>query len=244
MDDPRRRRLTIVGAAAVAVVVLLVLALALGGGDDDGGDGDGGNPVAATGFTYGTGECPPDERPDEPVVRFDAAPRRCIEDGGDYAAVLTTDLGEVTIDLDEQRAPGTVNNFVTLARHGYYDGTTFHRVIPTFVAQGGDAVGDPPGTGDIGYTIPDELPGAGEYEVGSVAMANRFQATTGQGTDTGSSQFFIITGPAGAALPPHYSLFGRVTDGMDVVTGIEERGSSTGDPVEVVTITTVEIVER
>ncbi|HUF32124.1 MAG TPA: peptidylprolyl isomerase [Acidimicrobiales bacterium] len=274
IDDPRRRHLTIAGAALAAVVILGLLVVLVGGGDDDAGtavdtdttgttdttpppDGDPAGsdgtttaqettapPAGAMPFAYGTGECAPDEKPPEPVVRFDDAPQRCIADDVGYVAVITTDLGEITIDLDQDGAPGTVNNFVNLARWAAYDGTTFHRVIPDFVAQGGDPVGDPPGTGDIGYTIPDELPEPGTYEIGSVAMANRYQAQTGQGADSGSAQFFIVTGEHGATLPPHYSLFGRVIDGMDVVEAIEERGSDSGTPTEVVTIRSVDIQAR
>jgi cyclophilin family peptidyl-prolyl cis-trans isomerase len=235
------RRLLLFGAVFAAVMLLgvaIVLVNRAGEEPDGGAVAEGG---------YGTGECPPEEPPDEPVRQFDAAPQRCIEDDVDYAAVLTTEAGEITIDLLEAQAPITVNNFVVLARWRYYDGSTFHRVIPGFVVQGGDPVGDPPGTGGPGYAIPDELPEPGAYAIGSVAMANQYDQATGAGTDTGGSQFYIVSGPDGAALPPFYSLFGEVTDGLDVVRAIEETGAPgapDGAPADPVTVESVTIVER
>ena len=149
-------------------------------------------------------------------------------------AVITTDAGAITVDLLEEKAPATVNNFVFLARNNYYDGITFHRVIPGFMIQGGDPQGT--GSGGPGYEFADELPADGEYEIGSLAMANA-------GPDTNGSQFFIVTGPSGVSLPPDYSLFGIVTDGMGAVTAIEGDGSPQGSPRTTHTIESVEIVE-
>ncbi|HBD22696.1 hypothetical protein BFG51_12845 [Dietzia alimentaria] len=158
----------------------------------------------------------------------------CLTDGVDYSAVITTDAGPVTVDLLEEKAPETVNNFVFLARNKYYEGITFHRVIPGFMIQGGDPQGT--GSGGPGYEFADELPESGEYEIGSMAMANA-------GPDTNGSQFFIVTGDSGVSLPPDYSLFGTVTDGMDAVTAIEDDGSPQGRPQTLHTIESVEIVE-
>jgi cyclophilin family peptidyl-prolyl cis-trans isomerase len=151
--------------------------------------------------------------------------------------VVTTSEGAFTIDLLEDTAPGTVNNFVVLARYGYYDGDDFHRIIPGFVVQGGDPVGDPAGTGDPGYEIGDEVPaGVEAYTEGSVAMAN-------SGPNTNGSQFFVYVGPN--PLPgPLYSLFGQVTEGLDVVKAIEALGSAGGDPQQPVSIESVEVLER
>lgn len=117
---------------------------------------------------------------------------------------------------------------------------SFHRVIPGFMAQGGDPKGD--GTGGPGYTIEDEFPQQGEYKEGSIAMAN-----TGQ-PNSGGSQFFIVTGDSGTALPPQYTLFGQVSKGMDVVKKIEadgnQDGSQEGTPVKKHTITSVKIEEK
>jgi peptidylprolyl isomerase len=167
------------------------------------------------------------------VLAFESAFEDCLEDGVDYAAQLTTADGTVTIDLLEAEAPAAVNNFVNLARSGFYDGSSFHRVIEDFVAQGGDPVGEPPGTGGPGYAVADELPEAGAYEVGSVAMAN-------SGPDTQGSQFFVVTGEQGVALPPDYTLFGTVTEGMEAVMAV-----APGEPpAEPTVIEAIDIVER
>ncbi|MGH1504445.1 MAG: peptidylprolyl isomerase [Acidimicrobiales bacterium] len=168
-------------------------------------------------------ECPPDDASGDRVVQWTEAPAMCIDDSATYLAEVTTSLGDFTIELDASKAPATVNNFVFLARHHYYDGVTFHRIIPGFVVQGGDAVGNPLGTGNPGYQFPDELPAEGEYEIGSVAMAN-------SGPDTNGSQFFVVTGDSGMQLPPQYSLFGTVTEGLDVVMAIEATGTAGGEP--------------
>ena len=129
-----------------------------------------------------------------------------------------------------------VARITELAQEGFYDGVVFHRVIPGFMAQGGDPSGD--GSGGPGYEFDDELPEQGDYEIGSVAMANA-------GANTNGSQFFIITGDAGVQLPPSYSLFGKVTQGMDAVEKIEADGSADdGAPAKVHTIESVTIAEK
>lgn len=165
---------------------------------------------------------------------WSAPPKMSIDVNAAYTADLTTSEGDIQIALDPKKAPKTVNNFVFLAKQGFYDGVTFHRVIPDFVIQGGDPQGT--GQGGPGYQFEDELPKAGAYKVGSVAMANA-------GPDTNGSQFFIIVGAQGAALPPAYSLFGKVTQGQDVADKISTMaapGTETPDPpvtIEKVTIT-------
>ncbi len=182
-------------------------------------------------------DCPPVDGAPTRVTQFQSAPEMCIDVAKTYTAAVKTSMGDFTIDLDAERAPKTVNNFVFLARYGYYDGATFHRIIPGFVIQGGDPVGDPPGTGGPGYSFDDELPEAGEYELGSLAMAN-------SGANTNGSQFFVITGPQGEALPPQYSLFGKVSDGLDVALAIQDVETGAGDaPVEPVIIESVTISE-
>ncbi len=135
-----------------------------------------------------------------------------------------------------EAAPLTVNNFVVLSRYHYFDGVAFHRVIPGFVVQGGDPVGPSPGQGGPGYSFADELPGAVEdYVEGSLAMAN-------SGPGTNGSQFFVWLGPD--PLPsPAYSLFGTVTEGLDVLRAIEADGTPEGTPAVVHTIVSVEIIE-
>lgn len=121
---------------------------------------------------------------------------------------LTTTKGDIIFELFEDEAPKTVSNFIYLAREGYYDGLTFHRVEPGFVIQGGDPSGN--GTGGPGYTFEDE-PVQRPYERGIVAMANR-------GPNTNGSQFFIML--ADTPLPPSYTVFGKVTSGIEVVDEI------------------------
>ena len=181
------------------------------------------------GFPYGTGECPPEEKPEQRPTSFGAAPKRCIEEGVDYSAEVVTSEGAFVVDLLEDEAPGTVNNFVVLARSGWYDGDDFHRVVPGFVNQAGDPVGDPPGTGGPGYTFPDELPGSvAEYAEGAVAMANSGPATNG-------SQWFVCVDCSGLPAPA-YSIFGRVTECQEVVEAINATGASRPFTVESVEI--------
>ncbi len=145
----------------------------------------------------------------------------CITTSASYTAVVKTDVGTFDIALNAKAAPKTVNNFVFLARYHFYNGVIFQRVIPGFVVQGGDPTGT--GTGGPGYTFADELPKAGSYKLGSVAMANA-------GPNTNGSQFFIVVGTQGEQLPPSYSLFGQVTSGMSVVQKIAADGSTGGTP--------------
>ncbi len=146
-----------------------------------------------------------------------------IDTSKNYTATVTTDVGSFTIVLAPKAAPLAVNSFVFLARQHFFDCVVFHRVIPGFVDQTGDPTGT--GTGGPGYKFADELPAkaAPQYPLGSVAMANA-------GPDTNGSQFFIVTGPPGETLPPSYTLFGRVTSGMNVVQKINADGTDTGAP--------------
>ena len=132
---------------------------------------------------------------------------------------MSTSMGDLVIALDAVQAPKTVNNFVFLAREGYYDGVIFHRIIQGFMCQGGDPTGT--GRGGPGYKFADELPRPGQYEVGSVAMANA-------GPNTNGSQFFIVSGPSGVGLPPQYSLFGKVVKGLEVVAEMEKVKTGPG----------------
>lgn len=138
-----------------------------------------------------------------------------------YRATITTGRGRIVMDLDPQLAPNTVNNFVGLARDGYYDGLTFHRVVPDFVVQGGCPQGT--GTGGPGYKFADE-PVRSEYTLGAVAMAN-------SGPDTNGSQFFICIDDCRRKLAPSYNLFGHVVEGIDIAVATQ-----VGDVMESVTI--------
>jgi cyclophilin family peptidyl-prolyl cis-trans isomerase len=165
--------------------------------------------------------------------QFDSAPEMGIDPEKRYTATMSTSMGEMVIALDPIRAPKTVNSFVFLALHHYFDGIVFHRIINGFVCQGGDPTGS--GRGGPGYRFEDELPKAGQYEIGSVAMANA-------GPNTNGSQFFLISGPSGAALPPQYSLFGKIVKGLDVLDAMQRVPTGGGDrPHEDVVIHSVTI---
>jgi cyclophilin family peptidyl-prolyl cis-trans isomerase len=161
---------------------------------------------------------------------WSSAPAMTIDPTKTYTATVKTDVGTFAIALDAKNAPQTVNNFVFLAQHGFFNCVIFHRVIPEFMDQTGDPTGT--GSGGPGYTIADELPAkasnpADQYPLGSVAMAN-----TGQ-PHTGGSQWFIVAGADGESLANSYSLFGHVTSGMSVVEKINAQGSAAGVPPDV-----------
>jgi cyclophilin family peptidyl-prolyl cis-trans isomerase len=144
------------------------------------------------------------------ALAFDAAEDQALE--GPVQALLVTSCGELTMTLEPSLAPQTVNSFAFLARQGFYDGTVFHRIVEGFVIQGGDP--DASGFGGPGYVLPDEFPpDAFVYERGVVAMANAGRGTTG-------SQFFIVSGAQGAALPNSFTVIGRVTGGLEVLDAI------------------------
>ncbi len=148
-------------------------------------------------------------------------PDHQIDDSKGYRATIDSDRGVIVMELDPSLAPVTVNNFVALARQGYYDGLQFHRVVPEFVIQGGCPEGT--GRGGPGYRFADE-PVAGEYTLGAVAMANA-------GPDTNGSQFFICIDDCTKKLQKAYNLFGYVVDGMDVAQAVQ-----VGDVMRSVTV--------
>ncbi len=247
VQEVKRDRLRQYGFVGALIGVVLVAAIGLfliAGGDDDTTDAST-DDAAETEEAAETDEaapeplpCPAEDGSSERVIEFPAPPPDCLVDGATYTAVFDTSAGEITAELDPSAAPATVNNFVYLARYHFYEGSTFHRVIQDFVIQGGDPTGDPPGTGSPGYTIAEEVPEPGEYQVGSLVMAKRTPPNT-----TGA-QFFIVTGDDGASLPNEYSLFGQVSGGLEVATeiqGVPTEGAN--QPIEDVTINSVTIVQ-
>ncbi len=145
---------------------------------------------------------------------------------------LHTNHGAIEVELFDEDAPKTVENFAKLARDGFYDGVTFHRVIPDFMIQGGDPTGT--GTGGPGYTFEDEI---NEHKVvrGALAMANA-------GPDTNGSQFFVVTAEATPWLDGKHTVFGRVTSGLDVVDSISAVDTDANDmPRDPVVIERVEL---
>ena len=169
---------------------------------------------------------------------YSAPPAMNIDEKGNYSAVIETSLGSIEIELFTDIAPITVNNFVNLSNDGYYDNVIFHRVIKGFMIQGGDPSGT--GHGEMGkypgYEFQDELNNPMQYEKGIVAMANR-------GPNTNGSQFFIMH--VDYPLPYDYTIFGKVSNGIDVVDAI--ANVQTGDmdkPVDDVVIYSVDIKEN
>jgi peptidylprolyl isomerase len=167
--------------------------------------------------------------------QFKAPPELGIDPSKRYTATMSTSMGDMVIALDPVKAPNTVNNFVFLALHHYFDGIIFHRIINGFMCQGGDPTGT--GRGGPGYQFADELPKAGRYEIGSVAMANA-------GPNTNGSQFFLISGQSGVQLPPQYSLFGKIVKGLEVLEAMQSVDTDRSDrPKDDVVIQSVTITE-
>ena len=165
--------------------------------------------------------------------QYDSAPELTVDLATSYTATVKTNHGDITIELLPERSPQTVNNFVFLARDGFYDGVIFHRVIKGFMIQGGDPTGT--GMGGPGYKFRDELEGDGAYTRGTVAMAN-------SGPNTNGSQFFIMHKDVG--LPHSYTIFGKVTDGIDVVDSIADSKTDRSDrPESEVRISAIEVAE-
>jgi cyclophilin family peptidyl-prolyl cis-trans isomerase len=146
-------------------------------------------------------------------------PAFSIDVGKSYVAVVKTSMGTFSFRLLSSVAPCTVNSFVYLAKMKYFDGLTFHRIIKDFVNQGGDPTGT--GSGGPGYTFNDELANNLTYQVGTVAMAN-------SGPNTNGSQFFVVAGQQGTALPKKYTIFGDVLTGLDVVKKINSVATNGG----------------
>ncbi|MGC9399276.1 MAG: peptidylprolyl isomerase [Anaerolineae bacterium] len=184
-----------------------------------------------------TTTAPVEEMPERPADRdgmYSAPPEMQIDPEGHYAAEIETEHGTITVRLFAEQAPKTVNNFVFLAREGFYDGTTFHRVIPGFMAQGGDPTGS--GTGGPGYTFEDEFdPRLSHDRVGILSMAN-------SGPDTNGSQFFITFAPT-TWLDDRHTVFGRVVDGLEALKALSPRDPEVAtEPGDI--IKTIRIVER
>jgi cyclophilin family peptidyl-prolyl cis-trans isomerase len=152
--------------------------------------------------------------------QFTSCPPMIIDQARQYVATLETEKGDIVIELFADKAPLAVNNFVYLARSGWYDGVTFHRVIPDFVAQGGDPSGT--GFGGPGYAFVNESSDLKFDKAGMVAMANA-------GPDSNGSQFFITFGPA-AQLDGGYTIFGQVISGQDIAESLTPRDPT--QPVE------------
>ncbi|MFN8524880.1 MAG: peptidylprolyl isomerase [Chloroflexota bacterium] len=178
----------------------------------------------------------------KPVAQkqWSSPPAMALDANKKYSATIATTLGEMTAELYGKEAPNTANNFVFLAREGFYDNVPFHRIIKEFMVQTGDPTGT--GMGGPGYRFADELNTPFRYEKGTLAMANA-------GPNTQGSQFFIVHGANGMSLPKNYTIFGKVTGGLDTldkIASVPVQASPSGErskPVDVPRITSVKITE-
>ena len=226
----------------LSLLLPLVLALAACGGGDEGAvtsphatTAAESTPALETGEQESTDcesvEAPaakPDGDAEEPTGKLDAAKT--------YRLVVRTNCGPFTITLDQKGAPNTAASLVSLARAGFFDGVTFHRVVPGFVIQGGDPTGT--GTGGPGYKTVDVPKEGAAYTQGVVAMAKSGLEAPG----TSGSQFFVVTG-ADAGLPPEYAIVGTVTAGLENVLKIDALGAGDGPPSIPVVIEKVTVEE-
>lgn len=192
-------------ALALLVVLATALALAGCGSDDDGGDG------GATEEAVAANGCSAAEQPAPKEVSL-SKPKEKLSNDKTYTVEFVTNCGSFTVELDQKNNPKTAASFKHIVDEGVYDDTWFHRIVPDFVIQGGDPLGT--GTGDAGYRVVEEP--EGEYQNGTIAMAKGGQEAPG----TSSSQFFVIIGAQGEALPPEYAIAGKVIEGMETVMTI------------------------
>jgi peptidylprolyl isomerase len=201
----------------LAVVTLVALAVACGGGDDNASSATSTHTAAVSASP--TSNCPaPTSDTGEPSMKtYAAAPAMTIDPAKTYIAAVKTVRGDITIKLRPDLAPQHVNSFVFLAKDGYFDHVTFHRVIAGFVAQAGDPTGT--GSGGPGYTIPSEATTSLPYARGVVGMART------PDPNSAGSQWFIAYAPA-PSLDGKYTVFGEVTDGMDVAECLTARDTS------------------
>jgi peptidylprolyl isomerase len=218
----------------LVLVGILVMVLSLGGSVLL-GNVDDPEPQGSTATVAPSAEARPIGTPgaDGVIRQYSGPPPMQIDPTRDYEAVFRTEKGDFKIELEPEAAPGYVNNFVFLARNRFYDGLTFHRVIPGFVAQGGDPTGT--GSGGPGYTVREEKNNR-ELGVGAIAMARSSAGVSG-------SQFFITLEPQ-PALEPQFAAFGLVTEGMDVVRALTARDPSARAQPPGDRILKIEIVEK
>ncbi len=219
MEQGTDRRLIILAVfALVAIGVVAAILIGRGGGGSS---------------TAGVEGCEQVPEPKPKQVSF-AKPKPTLKKGERASARIETSCGDFTIALDTERAPKTTNSFAFLVEEGFYDGLPFHRIVPEFVIQGGDPLGN--GTGGPGYSVDEKPPANLAYTKGVVAMAKSSAEPPGRS----GSQFYVVTG-ADAGLPPEYALVGKVSEGMDVVERIGELGTPSEKPKQTVIIKRAEI---
>ena len=220
------RMIALIGGIVVLVAIVAIVLLTRDSEEEGGGN------------EQTVSSCKPAQGPEANLPTSVEPPEdgEVLEEGDSATALVTTSLGEFTIELDTENAPITANSFAYLAEDGFYDDLIFHRIAPGFVIQGGDPQGN--GTGGPGYSCEEAPPQNTQYTKGVVAMAKAGPEPAG----TSGSQFFVVTG-ASAPLPPDYAVVGEVTEGLDVVEEIGKLGTPTEQPTREVTIETIEIEE-
>jgi peptidyl-prolyl cis-trans isomerase B (cyclophilin B) len=226
------------------LIASLALVIAACGDSSDGESAASSTPeateTAAPANQYLPEGCENVEKPAPKTVEGVEKPKEKLSKSKTYVATISTTCGDIEITLDSKKSPITGGNFKYLADKKFFDGTTFHRVVPDFVIQGGDPMGT--GEGGPGYTVVEAPPTSLKYKPGIVAMAKTQQDPAG----ASGSQFFIVTGAAGAQLTPDYALLGKVTKGMDVATKIGgiQADPNTGQPAAQVIIKSVTVSEK
>jgi peptidyl-prolyl cis-trans isomerase B (cyclophilin B) len=218
-----RRWIVLGGFAVIAIGVVAAILISRGGGDSG----------SSSSTAASADGCEQVEAPAPKKASF-KAPKQVLQKGEEATAVVETSCGSFEIALDTARAPKTANSFAFLADEGFYDGLTFHRIVPGFVIQGGDPLGN--GTGGPGYDVDEKPPASLAYTKGVVAMAKSSAEPPGRS----GSQFYVVTG-ADAGLPPEYALVGKVSEGMDVVERIGKLGTASEKPKQTVLIEKIAI---
>jgi peptidyl-prolyl cis-trans isomerase B (cyclophilin B) len=213
---PDRRLIILAVFAVVAAGIVAAILIGRSGGG-----------ASATTTASAVG-CRQVQKPEPKHVRL-KAPKQTVKPGEKLTAVVKSSCGSFDIALATKEAPKTTNSFAYLGRRGFYNDLIFHRIVPGFVIQGGDPLGN--GTGGPGYTVVEKPPAHLSYTRGTVAMAK----SSGQPSGSSGSQFFVVTG-ANAHLPPEYALVGRVSAGAAVVARIGRLGTATEKPKQTVLI--------
>ncbi|HUW01184.1 MAG TPA: peptidylprolyl isomerase [Acidimicrobiales bacterium] len=255
----RIRRAAGIGAAVLTIVIFAAVVSAVQSDDSvdlaaddtttDSSSTDSTQPeLVEPEFVYGTTPCPGPDAPEQ--IDFEDGFVDCLDPAKSYTATFQTNLGEVVVELDTERTPGTTNNFVNLARHRYYDDTLIFRIDGSLdIAQGGSPHTNDNSDPGPGYTITDEggpfdvagTVGPFTYEPGQLVMARS------QGPNSGGAQYFLTLGPDVSALDSQgtYVTFGQVTQGLDVLTEMLalEDPDNPGTPVRLLSVETVTITE-
>jgi peptidyl-prolyl cis-trans isomerase B (cyclophilin B) len=220
----------------LAVLIAALALLAAGCGEDE-------EPAATPAPTEAANEFLPEgcenvEKPAPKDVGTIEKPDEKLDKSKTYVATVSTTCGDFEITLDAERAPITGGSFKYLADQKFFDGLSFHRIVPDFVIQGGDPAGD--GSGGPGYSVVEAPPSDLTYDPGVVAMAK----TQDEAPGTSGSQFFVVTGAQAASLTPDYALLGEVTAGMDVATKIGQiQSDQSGAPAAQVVIKSITVAE-